>query len=67
VLQGVKVMERPLALVLGEPELRHLAEQRLCVERVFQCLVNRRVRRPGFSGADAGRSSCGWCWDCGAP
>jgi hypothetical protein len=44
VLQGVEVMERPLPLVLGEPELRHLAEQRLRVERVCQRLVDRRVR-----------------------
>jgi hypothetical protein len=35
VLQSVEVMERPLTLVLGEPELWHLAEQRLRVERVF--------------------------------
>jgi hypothetical protein len=35
VLQGVEMMERSLTLVLGEPELRHLAEQRLRVERVF--------------------------------
>jgi hypothetical protein len=44
VLQGVEVVKRTLALVLGEPELRHLAEQRLRVERVCQRLVDRRVR-----------------------
>src|SRR5918998_755058 len=40
------MMERSLALVLGKPELWHLAKQCLHVERVFQRLVDRRVRRP---------------------
>jgi hypothetical protein len=40
VLQGVEVVERPLALILGESEFRHLAEQRLSVERIFWCLVD---------------------------
>jgi len=33
VIQGVEVIERPLSLVLGKPKLRHLAHQRLDIER----------------------------------
>jgi hypothetical protein len=44
VLQSVEMVERTLSLIPGEPELRHLAEQHLNVERVFQCLLDRSVR-----------------------
>jgi hypothetical protein len=69
------VVEGDLFLVSGEPELRHLAQQRLYVERVLQRLVDSVLADstssgfsdPGFSVAAAAPPSCGWCWGCGGP
>ena len=70
VLERVEVVEGTLPLVSSEPELRHLAQQYLYVERVLQRLVNSVLAdstNPGFSVAAAAPPSCGWCWGCGAP
>ncbi len=71
VLEGVEVVERSLFLAQGKPELRHLPEQRLSVERAFQRLVNGHALPGflprGFSDDDDAPPSCGWCWDCGVP
>src|SRR5215213_3727530 len=42
-------MERPLPLIPSEPQLRHLTEQRLRVERLFERLTYGHVCRPRAS------------------
>ena len=69
-LESVEVVEGALFLVSGEPEFRHLAQQRLYLERVLQRLVDGVLAGstgPGFSVAAAAPPSCGWCWGYGAP
>jgi hypothetical protein len=42
--EGVEVVEGPLTLVSGKPELRHLTEERLHVDRGLQRPVEERLR-----------------------